>query len=165
MTDFEDSPTLPLAPAHPRWVQYARSKLGTHEVAGAGDNAFIVECLKLAGLPASMQHDATAWCGAFAGRCMREVGISPPPGYAAALNWAKWGVSINGCEGAVAVFRRVDPSQPNVPHGHVGFVAGFGPGNVVQVLGGNENNQVMVKAYSKAQLIGYRWPMGVPIPG
>jgi uncharacterized protein (TIGR02594 family) len=163
VTPFDDEPTQPVGTiARPPWVTYARSKIGTHEVAGAQDNPFVVECLKLAGLPTSMQHDETAWCGAFAGRCMRESGISPPKGYAAARNWLKWGTPIGTpVEGCIAVFWRDDPKSP---HGHVAMVVGVGPGTMLQMLGGNQNNQVMVKAYPRARLLGLRWPAGVQLP-
>lgn len=158
----EDDITQPIGSAHPSWLAYARSQLGQREVSGSGDNLYIVECLRLAGLPASMQHDATAWCGAFACRCMIESGIEPPKGPAAARHWLRWGEPLAApVEGAVAVFWR---GSPTAPTGHVGFVVGVGPGPVLQVLGGNQGNEVSVRAYAKARLLGLRWPPGTTLP-
>lgn len=155
----ESDPTQPVV-LDPAWFRIAKSKLGQREVAGVGDNPFIVECLKLAGLPAAMQHDDTAWCGSFANWCMRQAGIKGPKGPASARNWLTWGEPLAApCPGAVVVFSR----PPNPAHGHVGFVAGIGPGEVIQVLGGNQANQVMVKPYPRSRLLGYRWPAGVPL--
>lgn len=163
MTDFEDETTAPFgAVAHPPWIVYARSKLGEREIPGAADNPFIDECLKLAGLPPGMQHDETAWCGAFAGRCMREAGITPPHGYAAARHWLHWGTPLKTpVEGCIAVFWRGDPKGS---HGHVAMVVGVGPGPALQMLGGNQGNAVRVKAYPLSRLLGLRWPPGVPPP-
>ena len=159
---LENDPTQPVIVVDPPWVAYARSKIGTHEVAGAGDNPFVVECLKMAGLPADLQHDDTAWCGAFAGRCMREAGITPPKGYAAARHWLEWGqplaVPVLGC---VAVFAR----PPSPSSGHVAFVMAIsnGPTPLLQMLGGNQGNAVRIAPYPRTRLLGYRWPVGFPL--
>lgn len=149
----------PIAVVLPPWLVYARSKEGTREAPGAAENPYVVECLKLAGLPLAMLHDSdTAWCGAFVGRCMREVGITPPKGYAAARHWLNWGQPLAGpVAGCVAVFSR--PPSPSA--GHVAFVVGIGPGKVVQCLGGNQGNAVCVKPYPMDRLLGYRWPNDV----
>ena len=48
--------------------------------------------------------------------------------------------------------------------GHVGFaVREFE--HTVLVLGGNQNNQVCLKHYPRAQLLGYRWPLEADLVG
>ena len=54
--------------------------------------------------------------------------------------------------GAVAVFRR--DGGPTL--GHVGFYWAK-TGDRILVLGGNQDNQVSIKGYPKADLLGHRW--------
>lgn len=158
---FETDKTEPaIKIPEPQWYTAARSKLGEREIAGDADNPFIVECLKLAGLPAGMLEDETPWCGSFANWCVRQAGLTGPKGPAAARNWLTWGEPLaSPVPGCVVVFSR----HPNPASGHVGFVAGIGPGPFIQVLGGNQGNAVSVKPYPRARLLGYRWPAGVPL--
>lgn len=153
---FEDAPTQPFAPARePAWVAYARTKLGTHEIAGPEAHPFIIECLRDVGIRGSLLSDETAWCSAFANRCMKAAGIRGT-GSALARSWEHWGVALDKPRsGCIAIFSR--PPDPN--HGHVGFLAGIGPGGeTLQILGGNEDNAVRVLGYPRVRLIGYRWP-------
>lgn len=144
----------------PPWVDVAEAKLGQHEIAGAGDNSFIVECLRRRGLPPDMLHDETAWCGAFAAYCMEEAGLRAPKGAAGASNWLKHPETIltlgrnNFRPGCIAVFHR--------PGGaHVAFALAETKRYVV-ILGGNQGNTVGVQARPKALLESYAWPVGVP---
>lgn len=144
----------------PPWVDVAEAKLGQREVAGGRDNAFIVECLRRAGLPPEMLHDETPWCGAFAGYCMDEAGLRAPKGRAGAANWAKHPETMlalgrnNFRPGAVAVFHRVGGA-------HVAFALAETKLHVI-ILGGNQGNGVTVEARPKALLDTYLWPVGVP---
>jgi hypothetical protein len=56
--------------------------------------------------------------------------------------------------GCIAVFSRGDPRSWT---GHVGFYAGESGGNI-QVLGGNQSNQVSIAPQAKSRLLGYRKP-------
>jgi uncharacterized protein (TIGR02594 family) len=160
---FENEPTQPAIVAAPPWLVTARSKTGEREIAGDKDNPFIVECLKLAGLPVGMQVDETSWCGAFVNWCMCQNGIKGPKGPAGARNWLKWGQPLAGpALGCVVVFSR----PPNPSSGHVALWVGAsnGPVPLIQCFGGNQNNQVGVKPYPRSRLLGYRWPVGVALP-
>ncbi len=142
------------------WIAFARSKLGVREVAGDKDNPFIVECLRLAGLPTDMLHDETAWCGSFVNRCMRESGIAGPKGPAAARHWLNWGTPIGTfVPGCVGIWSR----PPSPSSGHVGFPLAKTAGGH-DSLSGNQNNSVCFKVYPDARLLGLRWPPGVPLP-
>lgn len=59
--------------------------------------------------------------------------------------------------GCVVVFEREGG-------GHVGFLVGRTPGGLLLVLGGNQGNQVNVRAFEKHRVVGYRWPAGEPAP-
>lgn len=151
----------------PPWLYYAKTKLGIHEVSGDGDNPYIVECLRDAGLPANLLHDKTAWCGSFANKCLKVSGHKGPPGPAAARHWAlpcKQLVQlVEPAHGCILVFTR----PPNPAEGHVGFWdAADSHENdwFYNVLGGNEDNSVKVKPYQKSRYIGSFWPADYALP-
>lgn len=152
----------------PPWLSYAYTKLGIHELPGFDkDDPFIVECLRLAGLPKGMLHDETAWCGSFANRCLVATGHKGPPGPAAARHWAlpckqlvQIEVPVHGC---ILVYNR----PPNPTQGHVGFWDAAGAHEsdwFYDTLGGNEDNSVKVKPYQKSRYIGSFWPADYPLP-
>ena len=61
---------------------------------------------------------------------------------------------VRGC---IVIFKRVCPNgNPNVC-GHVGFYMGETPTRIT-LLGGNQDDEVNVKNYSKENLLGYRLP-------
>lgn len=158
---WDDETTQPMRADYAPWLSFARGKIGTHELPGAADDPFVVECLRMAGLPPGMQRDETAWCGAFAGRCMRESGITPPKGYAGARRWLAWGEPLAApVEGAVVILWRGSPSAAT---GHVAFWAGREGVHEV-LLGGNQGNAVRLARYPRARVLGYRWPTGRPLP-
>lgn len=151
----------------PPWLHYAKTKLGLREVSGAGDNPYIVDCLREAGLPPEMLHDSTAWCGSFANKCLKVSGHKGPPGPAAARHWAlpckqlvQLEEPVHGC---ILVFNR----PPNPKQGHIGFWdAADAHENdwFYNVLGGNEDNSVKIKPYQKNRYIGSFWPADYPLP-
>ena len=138
--------------ATPPWVDAARSVLGTHEIAGAQDNPFVVSCLAGVGLP--HQHDETAWCAAFVQWALKQTGVAGT-GRANARSYLTWGVALDAPKlGAVCVFSR----PPDPAHGHVAFYMGEHDG-MVSVLGGNQRNAVCVADYPRSRLIAMRWPV------
>jgi len=161
--------TQPLTPLIvPPWMAYAYSKIGQKEVPGEGDNPFIIECFKDAGLPQSMWHDSTtAWCGCFVNKCLKETGFPRPKGPAAARNWSRpcpellhLAAPVHGC--IIVYSRPPDPSS-----GHVGFYDDRGVDEddwYYDTLGGNQNNKVGVKPYPKERFIGAYWPSSHPLP-
>lgn len=101
-----------------------------------------------------VKDDETAWCAAFAGAMLKEVGL-PHTGKLNARSYLDWGepVDIEDAQrGDVVIFSRDDPSGWQ---GHVAFLDRVGE-SVVFVLGGNQSNQVNVKAYGRKQLLGIR---------
>ena len=159
---IEDDPTQPrvvlVAPQEPPWMAYAKGKIGVHELAGSQDNAYIVQILRACGL--SDQHDETAWCSAFLNDCMAVGAHVAGTGRANARSWLHWGQEIATPRyGCVVVLSR----PPDPAHGHVGLYAGE-HGAVIEILGGNENNQVMIKDYPRDRLLSYRWPIGIDLP-
>lgn len=139
------------------WMRYALQEYGQREVAGKKQNNRRI--LMYHATVGNAQEDEVPWCSAFANWCMKRAGIHGS-GRANARSWLSWGKlcldpPIFGC---VAVFSRARPWQ-----GHVAFYVGAQHGKIV-VLGGNQKDSVCVAEYPRGRLLGYRWPVGFPIP-
>lgn len=61
---------------------------------------------------------------------------------------------VRGC---VVVFERKGG-------GHVGLVEGRDQFGRLLVIGGNQGDAVSLAAFETARVLGYRWPVGVPLP-
>lgn len=154
-------PAVP-PPRHglPPWLAYAKREMdtGVEEVAGSGDNPRIVEYHASTTVPDT--SDETPWCSSFVNWCMVQAGIRGTRS-ARARDWLTWthGITIEKARrGAVAVFRRPSGATTGTK-GHVGFVWDSS-GRHLNVLGGNQSDQVSIKGYPKDDLLGLRWPEG-----
>jgi uncharacterized protein (TIGR02594 family) len=137
------------------WVAEARKYLGTKEIPGVNHNPLIVRMWK-AIKRGGIKDDETPWCAAFVGFCLENVGIVSSR-YESAKSYMSWGIPLeNPAPGCIAVFTRNGG-------GHVGFVVGMSHDGQLLVLGGNQGNEVSIRAFSKERLSGYRWPIAVPI--
>lgn len=143
----------------PVWMAVAERELetGVREIKGQRHNPRIVEyhrATTLSGRGAG-GRDETPWCSSFVNFCMAQAGVKGTRS-ARARSWLKW---KNGEElevprrGCVVVFSR----PPKKSQGHVAFFAEE-DGDRIIVLGGNQGDQVSLKAYPKSRLLGYRWP-------
>ena len=141
----------------PAWLVEARKFLGTKEIAGPRDNPVIVDFFKDVG-QAWVQDDETAWCAAFVGAMLKKAGIAGT-GKLNARSYLDWGKHLDEpVPGCVVVFKRGNSSW----QGHVAFFL-RDLGDHIEVLGGNQSNSVSVARYSKASLLGYRWPSSVAV--
>jgi uncharacterized protein (TIGR02594 family) len=141
----------PTPPPEVPWLQHARQEIGIKEIPGPQDNPRIQEYQATTSL--GSQHDEVAWCSSFVNWCMKQSG-TPGTGLANARSWLKWGKKLSEPKpGCVVVFKRGN----NPAQGHVAFFLRH-RGAVVDVLGGNQSNQVMVAQYPAARIIEYRWP-------
>lgn len=136
-----------------KWMDIARSYLGMKEIAGPHHNPKIVGLWKTARVP-GVNDDDTPWCAAFVSAVLELAEIqSARTGWA--RSYLKWGTKIGApAVGCVVVFER----GPNA--GHVGFVVGRDQSGNLMVLGGNQSNAVTVAPFSRARVLGYRWPAG-----
>lgn len=139
-----------------KWMEIAWADLGTAEVAGAQHNPKVVQYFAEVGR-ADVTDDETAWCAAFAGACLVKAGLSIHPDKNRRLlarSFLEVGTEISEPRvGALAIFKRgSDPSA-----GHVGFIQSW-TDTTIAVLGGNQSNKVSVANYSRADLLGIRWP-------
>lgn len=125
---------------------------GTWEWA-EGDNPLIVKWFADVGHP-WVKNDETAWCAAFVGAMLKECGL-PNTGKLTARSYLEWGEPVDLTDiqrGDLAVFWRLDPDGWQ---GHVAIVDREGE-SVLFVLGGNQSNQINVRAYDKKKLLGVR---------
>lgn len=138
----------------PDWLDWAWRELGVREQPGSRDHPRIRAMFKDAG-HAEIVRDEVAWCAAFVGACLERSGRKSTRSLMA-RSYLGWGEPIAAPElGALAVMSR--GSDPAL--GHVGFVVGEAD-DQLQILGGNQGQEVSVKSYPKSRLIGLRWPRG-----
>lgn len=93
----------------------------------------------------------TPWCGAFVGSVAKRAGKRVPSGHLRALNWRGVGRAVtlkNARKGDVVVVR--------TKYGHhVGFYSSVKNGRV-QLLGGNQSNQVKISNYRIRSIVSIR---------
>lgn len=138
----------------PAWLQAALADLGTKEKPGPGSNPDVVSYYAESGNP-GIKDDAVAWCAAFTGAMLSRAGLKGT-GSLAARSYLNYGAKLstnNVPRGAILIFRRGTSSW----QGHVCFCL-KDEGSRVQVIGGNQSDAVTVATYSKAALLGARWP-------
>lgn len=133
-------------------IEIALSQIGTKETAGKADNPNVLKYFDELGFDGSQLKDETAWCAAFAGWTAKLAGVC----YSKRLNARSWlhiGVKTTvPAQGDVVVLWRESRISWK---GHVGFFIREHKG-WIYVLGGNQNNQVSIKAYPKSRLLEYR---------
>lgn len=145
-----------------KWVNVARSLIGTKELPGPANNAKIMGWANALGakvLGISYTKDSIPWCGLFAAWCIHSAGFVPPKIALRASEWAKFGTALplNGTPplGAIAVFSRAGG-------GHVGFVVGVHENGDLDILGGNQGDEVNVRKFSRDRITHFRWPPNTP---
>lgn len=156
------APAVPASPAvagEPLWLTLGRAEIGFHELP---DNHGIQKYMDLAGYGA----DGEPWCAIFAGAMLRKAGIDIKGVNAMARSFstAPSFTKIDAPRlGAIAVFWRGSQSGTE---GHVGFYVGDAAPGRINVLGGNENDQVEIESIpisgSTMGLLGYWWPASPP---
>lgn len=139
----------------PYWLAIAQPLVGLKEIQGPGHAPEILamwRAIKRSGI----QSDEVPWCAAFVGACLERAGIRSSR-FESAASYLNWGVRLDGpCHGCIVVFSRTGG-------GHVGFVVGIDPEGRLLVLGGNQGDEVSIKAFPRDRVTGYRWPVDVPI--
>lgn len=137
-------------------IDFARDDLGTWEWKGADHNPKVVQYFADVG-HSWVKDDETAWCAAFVGAMLKKAGLAHT-GKLNARSYLDWGepVAIEDARaGDVVVFSRGNPAGWQ---GHVAFLVGI-DGDRIEVLGGNQANQVSIKSYPMDRLLGIRrWP-------
>ena len=97
----------------------------------------------------------TPWCAAFVNAVLKDRGLKGTKSLAA-RSFLKWGKAVKAPKkGDIMVFKRGKSKW----QGHVAFYVSKGTKNGkagYMVLGGNQDNKVKVKWYSKSRLISIR---------
>jgi uncharacterized protein (TIGR02594 family) len=137
----------------------AQRLIGTHEVAGAGNNPFIVWALSTCNLVNAT--DEVPWCSAFVNAIALLCGLERTQS-ASARSWLIVGLGMPeqlAAPGDVVIFKRGTPPQPGpavlMAQGHVGFFVSRHNGDIL-VLGGNQGNAVSIESFPAADLLGVR---------
>lgn len=136
---------------YPPWIAVAERYIGIKEIKGVNHHPGIVRMWKWI-RRGGIKNDEVPWCAAFVGACLEQVDIKSSR-FESARSYLKWGRPIeNPTPGCIVVFKR------GSWQGHVGFVMGQDSGGNLLVLGGNQSDEVNVKAFSRHRVLGYRWP-------
>lgn len=142
----------------PRWLTLARAYIGVREIKGPRHEPRILKWWTA--IKAPFRDDETPWCGAFVGGVLSQAGLPIVAGGAAARNWLKLPSKLTKpAVGCVVVFWR---GSRDGASGHVGFVVGEDRAGNLMVLGGNQGDAVNIKPFSRARVLGYRWPSIAP---
>jgi uncharacterized protein (TIGR02594 family) len=132
------------------WFDLAMTQIGVREVAGAGNSPTVMDYLAEAS--GQQLPDATPWCAGFVGAMLARSGYRPS-GSLMARSYLDWGAMLDKPRrGCVVVLKRGAP-----PAGHVGLAVEWN-GATVKILGGNQSDAVSIATFSRASIIGYRWP-------
>ncbi len=143
----------------PTWMRAARKYVGQREIKGLKHNSTILQWWQRIKL--NIFDDETAWCAAFVGGVLEEVGIRSTRS-ASARSYVRWGTKLNApCVGAIVSFWR---GSPNGWQGHVGFVAGRDKKGNLVVLGGNQGDSVSFNSFDVARVLAYSWPIDATSP-
>ena len=133
-------------------LQMALSQYGVKEISGKKNNPQILKYFKASGLDPERMNDETAWCSAFANWVVKQSGFMGS-GKLTARSWLKIGESTQDPEpGDIVVLWRESPESWK---GHVGFYIRE-TRRYVYILGGNQKDQVNIKAYPKTRILDYR---------
>jgi len=133
-------------------LEKALSQYGVKEVMGIKNNPQILKYFKSMGLDSQKMNDETAWCSAFANWVAKESGFEYS-GQLTARSWLKIGESTpNPVQGDIVVLWRESPESWK---GHVGFYVRETK-RYVYIIGGNQKDQVNIKAYPKTRILDFR---------
>lgn len=137
------------------WTRVAIREIGVREFYSNYDNPRILQYLNSTDNINNYykSNDETYWCSAFVNWCIETSGYEGTNS-AWAKHWLNWGSEIkNPFRGCIVVFKRSTG-------GHVGFYWKETKASIY-VLGGNQDDEVNIKRYSKKNFLGYRTLLSV----
>jgi uncharacterized protein (TIGR02594 family) len=135
--------------------------LGIKEVQGIAANPMILAMLKLDN--PFVQGDEVPWCSAFVNYVAWLMGLCRSKSLAA-RSWLQVGQQIDidtaRSDSDIVILQRGTGEQPGpeVIHapGHVGFFSGKDNKGSVFILGGNQGDEVSIKPFPVAHILGIR---------
>lgn len=132
-------------------LEVALSQYGVKEIEGQKNNLTIVDYAHLSGFD-WVNDDETPWCSISMNWFAMQAGLERTK-KANARSWLDIGEVVFAPQlGDVVVFKR-GTSQWT---GHVGIFINFNDDGTLNVLGGNQSNQVKISAFPKRDLLGIR---------
>ena len=138
------------------WIKEAEKVIGRHEVMDSEElRAWLRKDGATLGDPAKLP-----WCGDFVETCIKLALPKEklPANPYLARNWAEWGEDATRRYGAVIVFWR---GTKKGTQGHVGFATAIDEARgLVEVLGGNQGNEVSRAWLGMDRILAWRAPKG-----
>lgn len=132
--------------------QVALTQYGVSGVTGLQNEPVVLKYFKDIGA-GWVTDDETSWCACFMNWCLMKAGRQ----YSSALNarqFLTYGSATKSPKlGDIVVLWRISPTSA---YGHVAFYISTNKNGTINLLGGNEDNQVEVKAFSPYQVLQYR---------
>jgi uncharacterized protein (TIGR02594 family) len=132
----------------------ALREYGTKELIGSVDNVLIKRYFDETGIK-FVSEEVSHWCAVFVTWCAIKAGYILPTDrmLCRALNWQHIGDgSFPPDLGDIVVMHRGDPLSGT---GHVGLFINRSSGRL-NVLGGNQADQVCISSFPESQVIAYR---------
>jgi uncharacterized protein (TIGR02594 family) len=138
--------------ASPAWLKVAYAEIGQRRAPAGTSNPRVEEYNNATTLTG--YDDKISWCSSFVNWCLAQAGIEGTRS-ALARSWVEWGEAIEKpVLGCVAVVTREGVESWK---GHVGFFI-EATDEAVILLGGNQDEQVKLKAYPLTDLLALRFP-------
>lgn len=133
-------------------VQYVLSNYyGIKEVPGEDSHPEILRIIQWA-MPSVKDDSSAAWCAIFISKAIDEC-CSPFPAVKAARSFLNHFTKVDKPQyGDIVIFWR---GSRNGWKGHVGLYIREDETHI-WVLGGNQENQVNIRRYTKSRVLGYR---------
>lgn len=132
-------------------IDIALSQYGVTEIPGKENNPDVVKYFHETGRT-DINSEDVSWCDAFMDWVVMKAGGQPSPGLLARA-WLDVGEKVEKPQqGDLVIFWRESTDSWK---GHVGIYIRE-TDKSIYVLGGNQNNQVCIKAFRKDRVLGYR---------
>lgn len=132
-------------------VKRALQEYGQSAILGVESNKNVLGYFNKMGL-IEIKDDETPWCSAFLNAMCIDLNL-PFSNRLNARSWLDVGVKTEKPEmGDIVIFWRESPTSWK---GHVGIYISE-VGNMINVLGGNQTNQVNISKFEKSKVLGYR---------
>lgn len=136
------------------WMKIVKFEIGVKEVNGSKNNPRIIEYHQAVSLKAT--QDSVAWCSSFVNWIFMRMNM-PRTKSALAISWLNWGVELEE-----PIYGAVMVDDYKNGHGHVAFFTRWLAKDQIEVLGGNQNDEVCYKAWKSK--VRFFWPKGEPFP-
>ena len=150
------------APGEPKWLTLAKAEIGVKETPGPTSTPRVVAYRKQAGIELGGDDGVLPWCAIFVIAMLRQAGVDTRNANAMARSLLNWGQPVDSpIPGAIIVYKSA--TRP-APLGHTNIATGRITSTHVEGVGGNQGDAVSVALFDRKNVLGYRWPLGVPIP-